>query len=751
MVARRTSWYCAVAAFAACLPVAAALAHDPRGVGKAGGASEPRLERATNGVPYQYAVTAVARDGGEALDVASTGPRTPRGETDLQVVTIARTPRYPRYWPIYSGYNITEPSGFGPYHFTAATSLGGGQNAGTQRWPDVGDTVTYTATVRNRGTNPWSGALLGTWRVDGAVVDSESKNLTLAPGDVASFELTQTWDDGHHEIGFEFDLIDGRLANNSLSIWSKSVAFLSYVDQTYYDDFRASSAGYPNAVTDDFLDWINYHMRRFNEMFEQAGTRKRVHMDVFEILPDDAPDPPIETIYFAVFPFRYRAGDGSLRLSGYYSPADDIDYGLLHEMGHQLGLIDIYRLNVSPAQNQVSGSGYTATACLMNGVSPFISQHSADAMEHWLETAHGYFGQYLYRIPTTVRVRILGFDGQPLSGATVRVYQKVERPGMGEVITNQVKATGTTDGDGIYVLPNVPIDPDIVPPAFNGDVLHDNPFGYVAVIGTNGVLLLEVEQDGFIDYAWLDIVAVNNAYSAGHTEVATFTRTVALGGPIQETPPQDMAEENAADWVGWADGGEYELFDDVSRVRVGDASVRTVTTGGFDTYARYPGAFLAEWDLSRHEYFGFWVYAENDNIGFQERSPWIRLRSADGYVDLRPPYDVLNEAIGQWVYFEIPLAGDSEWQRTQSGSPDMTAMRSVEIHADTWGAGFSLWLDGVGFGPPPTGDLDGDGDVDFQDMVLLLASFNRDDGGDLDGDGDTDFDDLVILLANYGS
>ena len=49
------------------------------------------------------------------------------------------------------------------------------------------------------------------------------------------------------------------------------------------------------------------------------------------------------------------------------------------------------------------------------------------------------------------------------------------------------------------------------------------------------------------------------------------------------------------------------------------------------------------------------------------------------------------------------------------------------------------------------GDLDGDGDVDFDDLNILLASYGNDDGGDLDGDGDTDFDDLNILLANYGS
>jgi hypothetical protein len=51
----------------------------------------------------------------------------------------------------------------------------------------------------------------------------------------------------------------------------------------------------------------------------------------------------------------------------------------------------------------------------------------------------------------------------------------------------------------------------------------------------------------------------------------------------------------------------------------------------------------------------------------------------------------------------------------------------LEIHADTWGAGFTLWLDGVRLTPQPhqAGDLNCDGAVDFGDInpfVLLLSN-----------------------------
>jgi hypothetical protein len=55
------------------------------------------------------------------------------------------------------------------------------------------------------------------------------------------------------------------------------------------------------------------------------------------------------------------------------------------------------------------------------------------------------------------------------------------------------------------------------------------------------------------------------------------------------------------------------------------------------------------------------------------------------------------------------------------------------------------------------GDADGDGDVDYYDLLELISEYGKTNPGpndldsDFDGDGDVDYYDLLILIANYGS
>ena len=267
---------------------------------------------------------------------------------------------------------------------------------------------------------------------------------------------------------------------------------------------------------------------------------------------------------------------------------------------------------------------------------------------------------------------------------------------------------------GCGVLPNVPIDLTLAPPVPTGDTLQANPFGYVAVVGNNGVLHFQIQRDGFTDYAWLDITEPNVAYYQGQTNSATFNRTVALGGPIQYFPPGDLAAADAGAWTSWADGslpGNTWTTNDDTYVLTGTNSLKFVTDGAFDTYVRYPGAGLALWDLTGVQNLQFSCYAINTNIGFQSGSPWVRLKDPEGnYFEYQYffgdwPSDILNESIGQWQSYSIPLLASTTetngWRCTPIGTPDLGRISSVEIHMDTWGNSFMVWLNGVSFEPTP--------------------------------------------------
>ena len=144
-------------------------------------------------------------------------------------------------------------------------------------------------------------------------------------------------------------------------------------------------------------------------------------------------------------------------------------------------------------------------------------------------------------------------------------------------------------------------------------------------------------------------------------------------------------------------------------------------------------------DLRDARALHFQIYAENPNLGFQSGSPWIRLQDGVGnFVEYQycrggAPYDLLNEARDRWQTYDIPLAGVPDgvdgWRRTLQGAPIFADIQSLEIHADTWDSGFTLWFDGMDFdrswqnrGNP--NDVDGNGPVTPLDVLTVISAIN---------------------------
>ena len=158
----------------------------------------------------------------------------------------------------------------------------------------------------------------------------------------------------------------------------------------------------------------------------------------------------------------------------------------------------------------------------------------------------------------------------------------------------------------------------------------------------------------------------------------------------------ELTEANAADWDTFAsDGASASTADDATHVRVGHLSVRFDTLSGFDTGVKYPRDANAGWNLSARTHLVMWVYADNSNFAFQGNQPVIVLNGPGGSFTYAPQQEVMpNQA---WSLQQIPLAGDTLWLRTQTGTPSLAQIDQLEIHQDTWDAGFTMYYDGVEF------------------------------------------------------
>lgn len=169
------------------------------------------------------------------------------------------------------------------------------------------------------------------------------------------------------------------------------------------------------------------------------------------------------------------------------------------------------------------------------------------------------------------------------------------------------------------------------------------------------------------------------------------------------TPPCDMAERPAL-WLAYHDPGiglfqpEVLEFDYTDR-KVGASSVKLYTPVGLDMALNYrPGGdSLAVWNLTTSDTLTFWVKTHNPSSnGFQ--GFFVRVGNFTGsYYKYNASTSLLNNAKNTWKKYRIPLKGNTSFARSEVGQMDLNQTNYVEFHADTWGSGFTIWLDGVQF------------------------------------------------------
>ncbi len=460
---------------------------------------------------------------------------------DLSVQWIERTPRYHRYCIDYSR---------GLPELCAGTE-------DEPRFPEPGEIVTWTAHIANQGRVA-SPAAPAVWQVDEQTVLSQVLPA-LGPGVTATLAITMPWPAAPFSLTLVLDpqqaLDEITTANNVHGQRSDAL----YLEVLVHPLVDAAFQRRPNlAGSWGFADWMQAQVQAMNANLAASaypsaaqGAADRVRIDRILVTEDVGGGTVLGALdYDGRWTFRVEPDDpdtpqdeAALSAESYAAAfAGQVDWGLIHELTHQIGAIDLYQLNVAGSfQNQVlDGDGRPLLLGfqwprpdLMGGgdlgAYPWqrYSEHTVLALQSNAGQRRGYYGEYLYDLPAQASLLVLDNRGQPLPGAQVTAYQT----DLGTV-RSQAAWSGVTGSDGRLALPVRPVPFGGLTTA-TGHILAPNPFGAVDVVGWNGQLLLGISRDGQQFYTWWPITDFNLARWQGQS---SYQRTVATHLPPAGAP-----------------------------------------------------------------------------------------------------------------------------------------------------------------------------------------------------------------------
>jgi hypothetical protein len=550
-----------------------------------------------------------------ALSTAEAGPPSSPAQLvpsraplpDLGVTYIQRQPLYHKYQLEYQSHDRSGYlSAYGPVCWPGCVNprLVPGTEA-DKRWPDPGEPVTFTAYIRNHGQAA-SPSFAYTWRLDGALLE-QGTLPALAAGEEVSTSLVIPWPHGlspdgqrvlgEHTIAFAADppnaVAESTEMNNIRQDRTDALAMVVWISQAIYDqmgEFRN-----PDGETYSFEDWEQWHVAQFNRIFAEAvfpltpdGVSQRLRLDRIRICPT-------ETDCYSEEERQQQDGYwGHCSLEDWYIQEILVpggpDWALLHEWGHQLGLIDLYWVGTVPYFNHVldrSGTPWLIGAqtrlwdSLMSTiVPPVLDEHTAFALERNLGRRRGYYGEYLLDLPAETRLRVLDTAGQPVSGAEVHVYQVTYDY---QWMDQDLRFAGSTDALGEFSL-------------------GGEPYGPISVIGNNAVLFITVHARGQEDHFWLDVPDVNLVYWKGQTGTAVIplqSHIPPAGVPLPAAPAVQTKVVGGQVWLNWT--GAPGLTYDVYRASTPNAYYqRIVTATATTSYSEFFEPYLVGTETARY-------------------------------------------------------------------------------------------------------------------------------------------------------
>ena len=461
-------------------------------------------------------------------------PEPPKNEvtldkTDLDVTYIELLPRYNRYEVEY---------------LDALPKLKPGTK-NSQKKPNLNQAVTFIAHIKNRGTIP-SDEFKFKWIMDGVELKSGVHKNFLVEGQE---EFLWNWQNGNHILKFVADLgdpnlEDSNIVNNSREISTDALSFRIHVERTVYDTFNNNK----NLIgTYSFEDWVQAHADLLNEKLAYSNVKERVRIDKIDVendnsLPRTAEHAPLALEWDSRWGFETTEWNTTFILSW----VSRIQPALIHEWTHQLGLAHVADANIDIASdNSITGKRLIQTnpaiageqrCCddIIYGVEknlPF-SDYSLQALNVNKGYRRGYYGDYLFDVPTANVLKFRDAIDTPLKNAQIKIWQSSDR----KIFGNPIFA-GVTNLDGELTLPNRSLPNGSITTA-TGHTLRPNPFGKIDVLSRNGLFLIETSVSDQKEYVILTIHNFNLAYWRGSKERAEHIIPTAL---VNDSDPTNIA------------------------------------------------------------------------------------------------------------------------------------------------------------------------------------------------------------------
>jgi hypothetical protein len=405
-------------------------------------------------------------------------------------------------------------------------------------WPPAGTKTTFKAHVVNKGPVE-SKPFKYEWLIDGKRVKS-NKSKALKPSEEMVFDYVWTAKDGSHTVSFKVipDGEDFSLLNNTRTDRTDSSGLMFICARSTYEGFN----NVLNMVeTYSFEDWLQHHLDVMNFLFQASihpgspeGCFERVRIDQFVVVDDDM----FKEENASKMAEIGRRKDGTYENEGRWSFSPWSDYevlaqgmgwGLIHELGHQVGIVDYYTLDFgrhgifSRDKNGDIidvGTSYPYEG-MMRGHGPVAFEEvSAVALNLERGKHHGGYGDYLMNVPKECGIRILDATGNPIPNAELRIFRRASGVCSGSrrliLMSESPVFEGKTDENGVFMLPNEkPINTFTT---YNGFTFGPSPFGDSVVPCDTGLFLVEIWKDNRRDIQFTDVTEFVKGKGRGFTE-----------------------------------------------------------------------------------------------------------------------------------------------------------------------------------------------------------------------------------------